>query len=43
MAPRRSRTRKYHISSGDRVKVTEGMFTYVAIGNDGRPRPVEAG
>ncbi len=28
---------------GDRVKVTEGIFTYVAIGPDGRPRPVDAG
>ncbi len=25
---------------GDRVKVTEGVFTYVAIGEDRRPRPV---
>ncbi|MGH6961163.1 MAG: acyl-CoA thioesterase [Dongiaceae bacterium] len=24
-------------------KVTEGQFTYVAIGPDGRPRPVEKG
>jgi acyl-CoA thioesterase YciA len=28
---------------GDRVKVTEGIFTYVAIGADGRPRPLDAG
>lgn len=28
---------------GDRIKVTEGLFTYVAIGADGRPRPLEAG
>jgi acyl-CoA thioesterase YciA len=27
-------------AGGDRVKVTEGLFTYVAIGADGRPRPV---
>jgi len=27
---------------GDRLKVTEGMFTYVALGPDGRPRPVDA-
>ena len=26
--------------SGERVKVTEGLFTYVAIGPDRRPRPV---
>jgi len=26
--------------SGERVKVTEGTFTYVAIGDDRRPRPV---
>jgi acyl-CoA thioesterase YciA len=26
--------------SGERVKVTEGTFTYVAIGDDHRPRPV---
>src|SRR4051794_19899023 len=26
--------------SADRVKVTEGVFTYVAIGDDRRPRPV---
>jgi len=25
---------------GERVKVTEGTFTYVAIGEDRRPRPV---
>jgi len=28
---------------GDRVKVTEGIFTYVAIGPDGRPRALEKG
>jgi acyl-CoA thioesterase YciA len=28
-----------HIS-GERVKVTEGLYTYVAIGPDRRPRPV---
>jgi acyl-CoA thioesterase YciA len=26
--------------SNERVKVTEGIFTYVAIGDDRRPRPV---
>jgi acyl-CoA thioesterase YciA len=26
--------------SGEQVKVTEGLFTYVAIGADRRPRPV---
>lgn len=26
--------------AGERVKVTEGIFTYVAIGPDRRPRPV---
>jgi acyl-CoA thioesterase YciA len=26
--------------SGERVKVTEGVFTYVAIGSDRRPRPL---
>ncbi|MDH3228601.1 MAG: acyl-CoA thioesterase [Alphaproteobacteria bacterium] len=30
-------------AGGDRVKVTEGLFTYVAIGPDGRPRPLDAG
>lgn len=25
---------------GPQVKVTEGVFTYVALGSDGRPRPV---
>jgi len=30
-------------AGGDRVKVTEGIFTYVALGPDGRPRPVDAG
>lgn len=28
--------------SGEHVKVTEGLFTYVAIGPDRRPRPVPA-
>jgi acyl-CoA thioesterase YciA len=28
-----------HLST-ERVKVTEGVFTYVAIGDDRRPRPV---
>jgi len=28
--------------SDERVKVTEGLFTYVAIGADRRPRPVPA-
>jgi len=27
--------------SGERVKVTEGLFTYVAIGADRKPRPVD--
>ena len=26
---------------GDREKVTEGTFTFVAIDEDGRPRPVD--
>jgi acyl-CoA thioesterase YciA len=26
--------------TGERVKVTEGLFTYVAIGPDRRPRPI---
>lgn len=30
-------------AGGPRVKVTEGVFTYVAIGPDGKPRPVDAG
>jgi acyl-CoA thioesterase YciA len=25
---------------GDPIKVTEGIFTYVAVGADGRPHPV---
>ncbi|MDJ0949552.1 MAG: acyl-CoA thioesterase [Alphaproteobacteria bacterium] len=29
-------------NSGDRVLVTEGVFTYVAIDENRRPRPVEA-
>ncbi len=28
-------------AAGDRVKVTEGVFTYVAIDENRRPRPVE--
>ena len=28
---------------GERVKVTEGRFTFVAIDEDGKPRPVEQG
>ena len=28
------------VRGSDRIKVTEGVFTYVAIGTDGRPRPV---
>ncbi|MDQ2091031.1 acyl-CoA thioesterase [Marimonas arenosa] len=28
--------------TGVREKVTEGVFTYVAIDDDGRPRPVKA-
>ena len=28
--------------TGETVKVTEGRFTYVAIGPDGKPRPVPA-
>jgi acyl-CoA thioesterase YciA len=27
----------------ERVKVTNGVFTYVALGEDGKPRPVERG
>ena len=26
--------------AGERIKVTEGLFTYVAIGPDRRPRPI---
>jgi acyl-CoA thioesterase YciA len=29
-------------AGGVRVKLTEGDFTYVALGPDGRPRPVDA-
>jgi len=29
--------------TGERVKVTSGVFTYVALGDDGKPRPVERG
>ena len=28
---------------GEILQVTEGVFTYVAIGPDGRPRPVDGG
>ncbi len=28
------------IAGGPQTKVTEGVFTYVALGPDGRPRPV---
>jgi acyl-CoA thioesterase YciA len=28
---------------GEIMQVTEGVFTYVAIGPDGRPRPVDGG
>lgn len=30
-------------AGGGRLQVTEGMFTYVALGPDGRPRAVEEG
>ena len=30
-------------AGGDRRKVTEGIFTYVALDEDGRPTPVPAG
>ncbi|MBL8805238.1 MAG: acyl-CoA thioesterase [Rhodospirillales bacterium] len=29
--------------AAERIKVTQGVFTYVAIGTDRRPRPVDAG
>ena len=29
--------------TGEATQVTEGIFTYVAIGPDGRPRPVDGG
>lgn len=29
--------------AGERVQVTEGVFTYVALDDDGRPRPVPEG
>ena len=29
--------------TGERVKVTSGVFTYVALGPDGKPVPVERG
>ena len=29
--------------TGERVKVTSGVFTYVALGPEGRPIPVERG
>jgi acyl-CoA thioesterase YciA len=28
---------------GDRVKVTDAVFTFVAVDDDGRPRPIVAG
>ena len=27
--------------TGERVKVTNGVFTYVALGDDGKPAPVK--
>jgi acyl-CoA thioesterase YciA len=27
--------------TGERVKVTNGVFTYVALGPDGKPTPVK--
>jgi acyl-CoA thioesterase YciA len=27
--------------TGERVKVTSGVFTYVALGSDGKPTPVK--
>jgi acyl-CoA thioesterase YciA len=27
--------------TGEQVKVTHGVFTYVALGTDGKPIPVE--
>jgi acyl-CoA thioesterase YciA len=30
-------------AGGEVLQVTEGVFTYVAIGPDGRPRPVDGG
>lgn len=30
-------------AGGRRAKVTEGVFTYVALGEDGKPRPVDGG
>ncbi|MBI1371902.1 MAG: acyl-CoA thioesterase [Phycisphaera sp.] len=30
------------VYDGTRIKVTEGMFTYVAIDEHGKPRPVDA-
>ena len=27
--------------TGDANKVTEGVFTYVAVGDDGKPKPIE--
>jgi acyl-CoA thioesterase YciA len=29
--------------TGERVKVTSGVFTYVALGQDGKPTPVAGG
>ena len=31
---------RHHLSSGERRKVTEALFTYVALGDDRRPRPL---
>lgn len=28
---------------GERVKVTEGLFTFVAIDSEGKPRPIDGG
>lgn len=30
-------------SDGERIQVTEGIFTYVALDDEGRPRPVPEG
>ncbi len=30
-------------SEGERIQVTEGVFTYVALDDEGRPRPVPEG
>jgi acyl-CoA thioesterase YciA len=31
---------RHQLSSGERRKVTEALFTYVALGDDRRPRPL---